>query len=87
MGQVNVEKYKQLAESMRTAFSLLAEPVQVVDSQINQAGGTSEDGSSKPIVVPGIPEGPTESEEVAGQLTSMLSCSKPWQSGQRPDQY
>lgn len=72
MGQVNVEKYKQLAESMRTAFTL-GGASQVVDSQINQAGGTSEDGSSKPIVVPGIPEGPTQSEEVAGQLTSMLS--------------
>lgn len=72
MGQVNVEKYKQLAESMRTAFSL-GGAAEVVDSQINQAGGTSEDGTSKPIVVPGIPEGPTQSEEVAGQLTSMLS--------------
>lgn len=72
MGQVNVEKYKQLAESMRTAFSV-GGPAQVVDSQINSAGGTSEDGSSKPIVVPGIPEGPTQSEEVAGQLTAMLS--------------
>ena len=73
MGQVNVEKYKMLAESMRTAFTI-GGAAQVVDSQINQAGGTSEDGSSKPIVVPGIPEGPTESEEVAGQLTSMLSA-------------
>ena len=72
MGQVNVEKYKQLAESMRTAFSL-GGAAQIVDSQINQAGGTSEDGTSKPIVVPGIPEGPTQSEEVAGQLTAMLS--------------
>jgi len=72
MGQVNVEKYKQLAESMRTAFTL-GGASQVVDSQINQAGGTSEDGTSKPIVVPGIPEGPTQSEEVAGQLTAMLS--------------
>lgn len=72
MGQVNVEKYKQLAESMRTAFSI-GGPAQVVDSQINQAGGTSEDGTSKPIVIPGIPEGPTQSEEVAGQLTAMLS--------------
>ncbi|MBK7455152.1 MAG: OmpA family protein [Anaerolineales bacterium] len=72
MSQVNVEKYKILATSMRSAFSL-GGPSQVVDSQINQAGGTSEDGTSKPIVVPGIPEGPTQSEEVAGQLTSMLS--------------
>jgi len=72
MGQVNVEKYKQLATSMRMAFTL-GGPSQVVDSAINQAGGTSEDGTSKPIVVPGIPEGPTQSEEVAGQLTALLS--------------
>ncbi|MBI5943469.1 MAG: OmpA family protein [Chloroflexi bacterium] len=72
MGQVNVEKYKLLAESMKMAFSL-GGASQVVDSQINQAGGDSEDGTAKPIVVPGIPEGPTQSEEVAGQLTAMLS--------------
>lgn len=57
---------------MRVAFSL-GGPSQVVDSEINQAAGASEDGSPKPIVVPGIPEGPTQSEEVAGQLTAMLS--------------
>ncbi len=72
MSQVNVEKYKILATSMRSAFAL-GGPSQVVDSQINQSGGTSEDGTSKPIVIPGIPEGPTQSEEVAGQLTAMLS--------------
>lgn len=72
MGQIDVQKYKTLADSMRSAFTL-GGPAQVVDSQINQAAGDSEDGSSKPIVVPGIPEGPTQSEEVAGQLTSMLS--------------
>jgi chemotaxis protein MotB len=71
-GNVNVEKYKRLAESMRSAFSL-GGAADVVDKQINQAGGTSKDGTAKPIVVPGIPEGPTQSEEVAGQLTNMLS--------------
>jgi chemotaxis protein MotB len=72
MSQVNVEKYKILATSMRSAFTL-GGASQVVDSQINQAGGTMEDGTSKPIVIPGIPEGPTQSEEVAGELTAMLS--------------
>jgi chemotaxis protein MotB len=72
MSQVNVEKYKILATSMRMAFAL-GGASQVVDSQINQSGGTMEDGTSKPIVIPGIPEGPTQSEEVAGQLTEMLS--------------
>jgi chemotaxis protein MotB len=72
MGQVDVKKYQKLAESMRTAFTL-GGPSQVVDGQIDSAGGTSEDGTAKPIVVPGIPEGPTQSEEVAGQLTSLLA--------------
>lgn len=72
MGQVSVEKYKRLADSMRAAFTM-GGAAQVIDNQINQAGGKSEDGTSKPIVIPGIPEGPTQSEEVAGQLTNMLS--------------
>ena len=72
MGQIDIKKYKTLAESMHSAFTL-GGPAQVVDSQINQAAGSSEDGTSKPIVIPGIPEGPTQSEEVAGELTSMLA--------------
>lgn len=72
MGQVDIKKYQKLADSMRTAFTL-GGPSQVVSGQIDQAGGTSEDGTAKPIVVPGIPEGPTQSEEVAGELTSMLA--------------
>jgi chemotaxis protein MotB len=74
MGQVDVQKYKQLADSMRTAFSL-GGAVKVVDSSINQSGGSQENGKSKPIVVAGIPEGPPKSEEVAGELTKMLSGS------------
>lgn len=72
MGQVDIEKYRRLADSMRTAFTV-GGPSQVVDGQINQAGGTNEDGTAKPIVVPGIPEGPTQSEEVAGELTNLLA--------------
>lgn len=72
MGQVDIEKYRRLADSMRTAFTL-GGASQVVTSQIDQAGGTNEDGTAKPIVVPGIPEGPTQSEEVAGELTNMLA--------------
>lgn len=72
MGQTDVEKYKQLAESMRVAFSI-GGSTRLVDPQINSAAGQSEDGESKPIVIPGIPEEPPKSEEVAGQLTEMLS--------------
>ena len=72
MGKTDVQKYKRLAESMRSAFTL-GGPVQVVDSQINVSGGTNENGKSKPIVIPGIPESPPQSVEVAGELTKMLS--------------
>lgn len=75
MGKTDVEKYKRLAESMRAAFSMGGGAVQIVDAQINSSGGSSTDGTSKPIVVPGIPESPPQSEEVAGQLTQMLSQS------------
>ncbi len=74
MGQIDVEKYKRLADSMRAAFTL-GGAARVVDLQINQSGGTIENGQPKPIVVPGIPEAPPKSEEVAGQLTQMLSAS------------
>ena len=72
MGQIDVEKYKRLADSMRTAFSL-GTPIKVIDSEINKSGGANEDGKPKPIVIPGIPDGPPKSEEVAGELTQMLA--------------
>jgi chemotaxis protein MotB len=72
MGKVDVEKYKKLADSMRVTFSN-GGPVKVVDSQINQAGGADQNGQPNPIVIPGIPSRPPVSEEVAGQLTQMLS--------------
>jgi flagellar motor protein MotB len=86
MGQVNVEKYKQLAESMRTAFSL-GGPFRLWIARSTRLVAQAKMGHPNRSLFQGIPEGPTESEEVAGQLTSMLSCSKPWQSGQCPDQY
>jgi chemotaxis protein MotB len=73
MGQVDVKKYKQLADSMKAAFSLGGAASQVVDAQINQASGNSDTGSPNPIVIPGIPSTPPKSEEVAGELTKMLS--------------
>lgn len=74
MGQTDVQKYKQLAESLKSAFSF-GGAVQVVDPKINEGGGTVENGQSKPIVVPGIPSEPPKSEEVANELTQMLATS------------
>mgnify|MGYP003869094763 CR=1 FL=1 len=74
MGQTDVKKYKQLAESMRAAFSV-GGPSRVVDSSINQGGGTGNQGESNPIIVPGIPKRPPDTQQVAGNLTQMLTAS------------
>jgi chemotaxis protein MotB len=74
MGQVDVEKYKMLAENLRSAFAG-GGPVKVVSTNISSGGGTSKDGAPNPIVVPGIPQKPPVSEEVAGDLANMLASS------------
>jgi chemotaxis protein MotB len=74
MGQTDVEKYKQLAESLQTAFTFGAAS-KVVDPQINQTSGSLENGEAKPIVVQDIPSVAPKSEEVANELTQMLANS------------
>jgi chemotaxis protein MotB len=72
MGQTDIERYKKLADSLRAAFS--GGPAQVVDPLINQ-GGAAEKEEPAPIMVPGIPQSPINSVEVAGRLTDMLAAS------------
>ena len=75
MGQVDVQKYKQLAESLKVAFSG-GSPKGVVDAGIESGGsGSSESDAPAPIVIPGIPKEPASSTEVAGSLTDMLALS------------
>jgi chemotaxis protein MotB len=71
MGQTDVQRYKQLAEGLRAAFE--GGPARIVDPGINQAGGS--DDAPAPIVIPGIPQTPVDSVEVAGDLTQMLSAN------------
>ena len=73
LGQVDVEKYKILAESMRAAFSS-GGAVKVVSNSISSSGAGSDPNSAPdPIVIPGMPQKPPQSEDVAYQLTQMLS--------------
>lgn len=72
MGQTDVKRYKALAGSLKAAFS--GGPNRIVDPGITQSGG-SEDKASAPIVIPGIPQVPVDSSEVAGELTDMLATS------------
>jgi chemotaxis protein MotB len=74
MGQVDVKKYKQLADSFKAAFTI-GGPVQIVETGVNQAGGDQTNGQPNPIDIPGIPQKPPASAEVANELTQMLSSS------------
>lgn len=72
ISQVDVTKYKILAESMRAAFST-GGAVKVVSNSISSGGGGNDPNSSPdPIVIPGMPQKPPQSEDVADQLTAML---------------
>ncbi len=74
MGQVDIKRYKQLAESLKSAFGGGAE--KVVNAGIESGGGSSsENDTSSPIVIPGIPKEAATSVEVAGELTDMLALS------------
>jgi len=73
MGQTDVQRYKQLADGLRAAFS--GGPLRIVDPGIDQAGGAANDESPAPIVIPGIPQIPVDSVEVAGELTEMLAST------------
>lgn len=73
MGQVDVTKYKILAESMRAAFSAGGASKIVSNSISASGGGTDPNSVPAPISIPGMPEKPPQSEEVASQLTTMLN--------------
>ena len=72
ISQVDVTKYKVLAESLRAAFST-GGANEVVSSSIGSgSGGSDPNGEPDPIVIPGMPEKQPQSEDVAYQLTAML---------------
>jgi chemotaxis protein MotB len=83
MGQTDVKRYKQLADSFKAAFSGQpgtagqGGPQTVVNPQLDQASGlASKTGITQPITIPGLPKTSSVSAEVAGNLTNMLSSSK-----------
>jgi chemotaxis protein MotB len=87
MGQTDVKRYKQMAESFKAAFGGGGSgagaggggggaPDTIVNPLINSASGpTSKDGISQPIVIEGIPKVSSTGSEVAGKLSNMLSSS------------
>jgi chemotaxis protein MotB len=73
MGQTDIQRYKQLADGLRAAFA--GGPTRIVDPGIDQAGGMKEDTAAAPIIIPGIPQIPVNTVEVAGELTDLLAAS------------
>lgn len=73
MSQLDIIRYKQLAESLSVAFG--GGPTRIVDPGIDRSGGIDENKESAPIVIPGIPKAPVTNTEVAGRLTQMLSSA------------
>lgn len=71
MSQVDVQKYKQLAEGLNVAFTG-GDSTGVINPNID-LGGVDENEEPAPIVIPGIPNAPPTSQEVAGELTSLLA--------------
>lgn len=74
MSQVDVQKYKQLADGLKVAFSGESSS-SVIDPQIDLGGSLNEDEQAAPIIIPGIPQASMDTVEVAGQLTNMLSST------------
>ncbi len=73
MGQTDIQRYKQLANGLRAAFE--GGPVRIIDPGIDQAGGVDENKEAAPIIIPGIPQTPINSVEVAGELTDLLTSA------------
>jgi chemotaxis protein MotB len=72
MGQTDLEKYKELAESLHQAFS--GGPASVVDPGINQGGAGTGDSSPSPITLDDMPTRLTDSLDVASRMNTILTA-------------
>ncbi len=71
MGQMDVQRYKQLAESLRAAFA--GGTVLVVDPGISAGGTAGGDSAPAPITVADIPQRPPDTLDVATRVTELLT--------------
>lgn len=72
MGQIDVQKYKALAQNLKAAFTVGGAPPKVVDPKIDQSGGLSQNMQAQPITVEGLPVLSSVGSEVAGRLNDLL---------------
>lgn len=72
MGQIDVKRYKALAQNLKAAFTVGGAPPKVVDPSIDQSGGLPQNMSAQPITVDGLPVISSVGSEVAGKLNDLL---------------
>ena len=72
MGRTDLEKYKEMAESFRQAFS--GGPAQVVDPGINMEGVGTGDSSPRPITFDDMGSQTTDSMDVASRMSTVLNA-------------
>ncbi|MEI7989119.1 MAG: flagellar motor protein MotB [Chloroflexota bacterium] len=78
MGNIDVAKYKALAESLKAALGSGGGPVSVVSPGIDKGGGLSpsnKQGLPAPISIPGLPIKPMTSADVSNQLSDQMQRS------------
>jgi len=74
MGQIDVLRYKELAESLRAAF--LGGPVLIVDPGISQGGSGTGETAPSPIIISEIPQRPPDTLDIASRITDMLVAAE-----------
>lgn len=72
MGQTDVQRYKQLAESLRQGFG--GEAV-LIDTGISETGAGTGETEPNPVDVEGFPQRTSDTVDVAGDLTLLLNNS------------
>jgi chemotaxis protein MotB len=73
LGQTDVAKYKQLAEAFRRAFGGGGGgPTLVIDPGIKTGGAGTGESSSAPVDITGMPQRPSDTLDVASDLSQML---------------
>lgn len=73
MGQTDLEKYKELSESLREAFE--GGPARMVDPSINLGGVGTGDSAADAIVVPDLPRRPPDTVDVADRISALLMAT------------
>lgn len=73
IAQVDVKKYRLVAESLRRAFG--GEPAAVVSPEINQSGVGEGEGEPSPVSVENFPPRPSDTLDVATDIGEVLTSS------------